>query len=346
MTGREHFLAIAERKSTRPGFWHGVPHDDTTAKVYSYFGVKDDFELGLKLGSVCRVVSPEKYDMWKVQGRAGGQGTQPYFDFLGDAEQVSLGQEGVFAECEDLEEIHEYPWPDAKNCDFTKTITEIDRTVSAGQAVLSGLWATFFRTAYCYFGMENCFIKMHTHPEMVEAVLDHVVDFYLAANERLFTEASGKIDAMFFGNDLGTQLDLFISPAHFNRFVLPYIERLTRQAHDHGLKVVLHSCGSIYRVIPRIIEAGVDMLHPLQAKAANMDSDYLAKNYRGKIAFLGGVDTQQILPFGTSDEVRKEVRRLKNTFGNDYIVSQSHETLLSCVPVENYAAMADEALKD
>jgi uroporphyrinogen decarboxylase len=345
MTGKEHFLEIAEGKSSRAGFWHGVPHEESTEKLYAYFGVKDDFELGLKLGSLCRFVSPEAYNLWTVPDSPMGPGTPPMFDVLGGAERVSLSQDGVFAECEDIDKIHNYHWPDVANCDFTETIKEIDRSIAAGQAVLSGTWGTFFRTTYCFFGMQNCFIKMHTDPELVEAVADHVVDFYLAANEKLYREAAGKIDALFFGNDFGTQRDLFISPEHFNRFVLPYFVKLTNQAHEHGLKVVLHSCGSIYRVIPQLIEAGVDVLHPLQAKAANMNAEYIAERYLGKIAFMGGVDTQEILPCGTPDDVRKEVRRLKKIFGPNYIVSLSHETLLPNVPLENFAAMAEAALE-
>ena len=345
MTNKEHFLQITERNSDRCAFWHGVPHGESLAGLYRYFGVKDDFELGIRLGSVCRYVSPEANGMWTLPGNPVGPAAPPMFDVIGSASRVSLSQEGIFADCEDVDEIHKHRWPDAKNCDFTKTIAEIDRTIAADQAVLSGTWGTFFRTTYCYFGMENCFMKMHSNPDLVEAVADHVADFYLAANEKLFTEAKGKIDALFFGNDFGTQQDLLISPEHFNRFIMPYFVKLTNQAHEHGLKVVLHSCGSIYRVIPRLIEAGVDVLHPLQARAVNMSAEYLAQRYKDKIAFMGAVDTQQILPYATPGEVKQEVRRLKKILGPDFIVSPSHETLLPDVPPENLAAMMEAALE-
>jgi uroporphyrinogen decarboxylase len=347
MTGKEHFLAIADRKSDHCGFWHGVPHDDSVAKLYAYFGVKDDFELGLKFGSICRFVSPEANNMWKTPDQPMGPGTPPMFDIYGGKEQKTLSQAGVFADYEDgdVDKVNNYHWRDPAQCDFTKTIEEIDKTRAAGQAVLSGTWGTFFRTTCCFFGMENCFMKMHSDSEVVDAVTKHVVDFYLAANEKLYKEAAGKIEALFFGNDFGTQRDLFISPEHFERFIMPYFARLTDQAHEHGLKVVLHSCGSIYRVIPRLIEAGVDILHPLQALAKNMDAEYLSERYKGKIAFMGGVDTQQLLPFGGPDDIKKEVRRLKKLFGPNYIVSPSHETLLPNVPLENVAAMMEAAME-
>jgi uroporphyrinogen decarboxylase len=258
----------------------------------------------------------------------------------GNVKRTSLGQEGVFADCEDVAEIHAYHWPTVADCGFTQTLREIDRTLEAGQAVLSGTWGSIFSNTWNFFGMENCFVKMHTAPEQVEAVTGHLTDFYLSANEALFALAGDKIDALFIGIDLGSQLDLLISPEAFERFLLPYITKLVEQAHRHGHYLVMHSCGSIYRVIPQLIRAGVDVLHPLQAMAKNMDAQSL-RQYNGKVVFMGGVDTQRILPFGTPEEVREEVRRLRNLFGPNYIVSPSHETLLPNVPPENVAAMVD-----
>jgi len=184
---------------------------------------------------------------------------------------------------------------------------------------------------------------MHTDPAIVDAVTRHIVDFYLEINEKLFKLAGNKIDAFFFGNDFGSQLDLLISPEHFDRFVMPYFREFTNQAHRHSYKVVLHSCGAIDRVIPLLIDAGVDVLHPIQAMAKNMDAQSLVKKYKDKIVFMGGVDTQRILPFGTPDEVRTEVKRLKDLFGPNFIVSPSHESILPGVSPENIVAMAEGA---
>jgi uroporphyrinogen decarboxylase len=184
---------------------------------------------------------------------------------------------------------------------------------------------------------------MHTNPEFVHAVTAHVCDFYLEANRRFFARPKCLIDGYFFGNDFGTQLDLIISPRHFEEFVLPWFRKFTDQAHAHGFQVILHSCGSIYRVIPRLIEAGVNCLHPLQARAINMDAVRLSREFGGEIAFLGGVDTQHLLIHATPNEVKDEVRRLKDLFGPCWIVSPSHEALLPNVPPQNVAAMAEAA---
>jgi uroporphyrinogen decarboxylase len=341
MTGKERFHAILKGESDRSGFWQGNPHEESRPKLYSHFKVGNDFELGLRLGALCRWVHPEACGLWQRRD-------YPMFDPLnvkehGNVERSSLGMAGVFAECEDLEEIRGYHWPGVEDCDFTETLEEIDKTVAAGQAVLSGTWGSIFSNTWNFFGMENCFVKMYSDPEQVEAVTRRLTDFYLAANEKLFSLAGDKIDALFIGIDLGSQLDLLISPESFDRFLLPYMRELIEQAHSHGYYAVLHSCGSIYRIIPRLIEAGVDVLHPIQAMAKNMDAQSLAERYKGKIVFLGGVDTQQLLPFGTPGEVKEEVRRLRKLFGPNYIVSPSHEAILPNVSMENFAAMVEAA---
>ena len=338
MTGKERFHAIVAGKSDHCGFWHGDPNPASIKRLYTYFNVQNDFELGLKLGSHCRWVMPEKCHIWT---RAG----VPMFDVLGGKKRTSLSEEGIFAETDEVAEVEAFDWPDPKYIDFTETLAEIDKTVEAGRAVLSGTWSSFYHVVCDFFGMENYFIKMHTDPAVVDAVTRHVVDFYLEINERLFKAAGNKIDAFFFGNDFGSQLDLLISPEHFDRFVMPYFREFTNHGHRHGYKVVLHSCGAIDRVIPRLIDAGVEVLHPIQAMAKHMDAESLVKKYKGKIVFMGGVDTQRILPFGTPEEVRAEVRRLKDIFGPDFIVSPSHESILPNVSPENITAMAETALE-
>jgi len=134
-----------------------------------------------------------------------------------------------------------------------------------------------------------------------------------------------------------------ISPALFDQFILPWFQKLTGQALRRGYQVILHSCGSIHRVIPRLIAAGVNCLHPIQAKAANMDAVTLARDFKGKIAFLGGLDTQRVLNLGSPEEVKAEVRRVRAVLGPHLIVSPSHEAILPDVPPRNVAAIAEAA---
>ena len=153
------------------------------------------------------------------------------------------------------------------------------------------------------------------------------------------------VDGFFFGNDFGTQVDLICGPDQFDEFIMPWFARFTRQAHDHGYQAILHSCGAIHKVIDRLIGAGVDCLHPLQARAANMDADTLARDFKGRIAFLGGIDTQDLLVNGTPEEVAADVRRVKELLGPRLIVSPSHEAILPNVAPANVEAMARAALE-
>lgn len=337
MTGKERLHAVLNHTSDHCGFWHGCPNPASTDTLFGAFGVQDDFELGLKLGSSCRWIQPESVGLYKhPEGK-------PMFDVLNGKKRISHNQDGVFAHCEDVAEVEAFDWPEEKYVDFAPTLAEIERTAAAGQAVLSGSWSCFFHNVCDFFGMENYFVKMYTDPDVVEAVTEHVVDFYLRINERLFAQAADQIDMFFFGNDFGSQLDTLISPEMFDRFVMPGFVKFTEQAHRWGMKVLLHSCGSIYRVIPRLIDAGVDALHPIQARAAHMDAETLAREFNGKIVFVGGVDTQQLLPNATPKQVKEEVYRLRDLFGPNFVVSPSHESILPDVPWENVQAMAEAA---
>ena len=111
----------------------------------------------------------------------------------------------------------------------------------------------------------------------------------------------------------------------------------------HGKVIMLHSCGSIYRVIPDLIDAGVDILHPIQAMAAHMDAETLAREFGRDLAFCGGVDTQDKLVNWSPEQIREEVLRLRDVFGGNLIVSASHEEILPNIPIENMIAMARAA---
>ena len=193
-----------------------------------------------------------------------------------------------------------------------------------------------------FFGMENYFIKMYEEPEIVQEVTRRVVDFYVEANDRFFAGLGDRADVMFFGNDFGTQRDLFLSPEKFREFVMPYFRKLIAVGKKYGKKIMLHSCGSIYRIIPDLIEAGVDILHPIQAQAAGMSAMELAV-YKDRLSFVGGIDAQSFFVNATPEQIRQEVRRVRGILGPGLVVSPSHEEILPNVPAENVLAMAQAA---
>ncbi|MFW6155491.1 MAG: uroporphyrinogen decarboxylase family protein [Planctomycetota bacterium] len=333
LTGRERIRRIfAGEAADRVGFWMGQPHKNSWPALLAAFGTDDPEAVRAALGDDYRWVCHQGSCYHHPDGLP---------IFINPRATDDLSAPGVFADCEDPAEVLAHTRPDPACLDFSDWIEDLRRSGDRYRA--SGMWCPFFHQAADYFGMENYFVKMYTDPEVVHAVTKHLVDFYLAANEKLFTEAAGEIDGFVFGNDFGSQLDMLIGPAQFAEFVAPYFKQLTDQAHAHGRQVILHSCGSIHRIIPDLIAMGVEALHPLQARAANMDAETLARDFPGQVAFVGGIDTQHLLPRGTADEVRAEVRRVRDVLGPRLVVSPSHETLLPDVPVENVKAMAEAA---
>jgi uroporphyrinogen decarboxylase len=335
MNSRETLRIIIARKgASRCGFWLGNPHADTWPILHRYFGTSSEEELRRKLGDDFRWISPQLID--STYRHPDGR---KFFDLR--AAKTSHGQAGPLAGCEVPGDIQEYDWPNLAYLDFEETLAALQ---SAGDVYrASGFWCPFFHDVMDLFGMENYLVKMYTKPAVVHAATERVCQFYLDANERFYERAAGLIDGFFFGNDFGTQLDVILSPALFDEFVMPWFDKFTGQAHRHGYQVILHSCGSIHRVIGRLVASGVDCLHPLQAQARNMDADTLARDFKGKIAFMGAIDTQRILNRATPDEVKAEVRRVRDLLGPDLILSPSHEAILPDVPPRNVAAMAEAA---
>ncbi|MFH1998307.1 MAG: uroporphyrinogen decarboxylase family protein [Planctomycetota bacterium] len=364
MNGRERIRSIFNNKpADRTGFWLGNPWEETKAIYCKALGLpyveppkvragqwnealpaviakgKADVDLAAAFNSDLFWCSPEHVPTaWRhPEGK-------PIFDCYGGEERRTLGQPGVFASCESLDEVEAFAWPDPRYLDFTATLEIMDYAHSKGMAVVGGMWVPFFHVLCDLMGMENYFIKMYTTPDIVLALTEKVLAFYLAANQRFLGTAASQLEACFFGNDLGSQQNLLISPEAFDKFVLPGIKKVVAHVRSFDLKVMLHSCGAVAKVIPAFIECGIDALHPLQARAKDMHAENLAQKFKDHIAFVGAVDTQDLLSFRSAEEVGDEVRRLKDTLGHRFVVSPSHEALLPNVPVENVIAMRDAAL--
>ncbi len=337
MTSRERIKAIISgQPADRCGLWLGKPHRESWPAIHAQFGTKTEEEFRLKLKDDVRWLCPQFFENYYCDPSGRGM-------FEASHNKKHLGQAGPLSDCEDVRDLDAIHWPDPDYLNFDKCLAALRNAGDFYRA--SGLWTCFYHNVMDLFGMENYMVKMYTDPEVVHAVTDRVCEFYYEANERLFSAAGDEIDGFFFGNDFGTQLDLICGPAQFDQFIMPWFVRFTEQAHRHGYQAILHSCGAIHKVIDRLIAAGVDCLHPLQAKAAHMDADTLARDFKGKIAFMGGVDAQHLLVNGTPDEVRADVRRIKKILGPRLVVSPSHEAVLPNVPPQNLAALAAAAIE-
>ncbi|MCL2884362.1 MAG: hypothetical protein FWF49_02600, partial [Oscillospiraceae bacterium] len=254
----------------------------------------------------------------------------------------SLSSAGCFAQAETVADIEAYPWPDAAYCDFSWLYKRIDQYPD--KMVLTGMFGPFYHMACDFFGMENYFVKMYENPAVVECFTEKIVDFYIAANEKFLQGLGDRADTLYFANDFGTQLDMMVSPEAFRQFILPSVKRLTDMCHKYNKKIMFHSCGSIYRIIPDLINVGIDVLHPLQAGAVGMSAKELAQ-YKNDLAFVGGIDAQTFFVNSTPQQIRDEVHRVRDILGPNYVVSPSHECILPNVPIDNVRAMM-EAAKD
>lgn len=335
MKNRERIRAIiAGQPADRCGFWLGNPHPDSWPGLHHYFRTSQEEELRRFLQDDFRWIEPST-----AYCHPAGK---PIFDVQRKGKELSIG--GYFSDCEDVRQVEEFDWPDPDYLDFSDILNRL--RISGDVYRASGFWCPFFHDVADFLGMDNYFLKMYTHPELVHAITRRIMAFYLEANQRLFTQAGDLIDGFFFGNDFGTQLDLLISPEMLDEFIFPYFKQLIDLAKKYRKQVLLHSCGSIFKIIPRLIELGVDALHPLQARAANMQAKNLAAHFQGKIAFIGGVDTQELLIHSTPLEIRKEVNQLKAILGPRLIVSPSHEAILPDIPPANIEAMAQAVISD
>jgi len=124
-------------------------------------------------------------------------------------------------------------------------------------------------------------------------------------------------------------------------YVFPGTKKLINQAKSYGLKVIHHSCGSIFPIIDDLVELGVDVIHPIQALAQDMDAPNLKSHFEGKTAFCGGVDAQHLLVNGTPEQVTQKVNELKQIFPTGLIISPSHEAILKDIPPVNIKALFD-----
>lgn len=242
-----------------------------------------------------------------------------------------------------LKDVHAYAWP-VPACVDVSTVNVQAQGHGGRYAILGGDWSPFWHDAIDLAGMENLYIKMYEEPEWVDALLGHIVDFYVASNVRILEAAAKEIDILFIGNDFGSQTGPLMSPEQFDRFMMPHLKRLINLGHDYGLRVQLHCCGGFEPLIPMMIEAGLDGLHAIQPSCHGMDLSALKAHYGSRMLFNGAIDSHHVLIDGPSPEfVREHTRDVLRIMapGGGYVAGASHDSILEETPLENVLAMFD-----
>ena len=340
MNHKERFYATIERRPVdRPASWLGMPVSNALPALYEYFNVKNIVELKQKLDD----------DIWPVD--------VPYhspvsdhiacaFDWVQEGqsnyEERTLTIPGFFKDyvrCSDPTRVEEFDWPDPRKYMNSTECKAAVTTIPQNYANLGVLWSAHFQDALAAFGMENAMIAMMKNPDMFQAVIDRIADFYLVANEIFLKATEGLIDCVLIGNDFGGQKGLMFNPKLIRKFVLPSTKKLIDQAKEYNVKLIYHSCGSIHPLIPDLIQLGVDAIHPIQALASKMDIQTLKRDFGGQTSFCGGIDAQFLLVMGKPSEVSAKVMELKKKFPTGLIFSPSHEAIMPDTKPENIEAL-------
>ena len=199
---------------------------------------------------------------------------------------------------------------------------------------------SLYERAWTLRGMENLLLDFIDHPAFVHDLLGVIADYNIAQVKKALTF---DIDAVYFGDDWGQQHGLQMGPALWREFIHPELKRMYHAVRAAGKYVFIHSCGDVDELLDDLVELGVSCFNPCQPEV--MDVPALIQRYRGRLTFHGGLSTQRTLPYGTPDDVRKEVRALIS-LGQDgsYILSPAH-AVEGDVPLENLLAFMDEALR-
>lgn len=248
------------------------------------------------------------------------------------------------ATIDDLERI---PWPDLAHPSRFVGLRERARSIQdAGHAVVALSGISPFEQSYMLRGVEQWLTDLAGDPDFALALMRKVTDLMKASVIQLLNEAGDYIDVLVTGDDLGSQKSTLISPAMYRRLIKPFhVELMAAIKQRTKAKIFYHSDGNIYPLLGDLVEIGVDLLNPVQVNAGNMgDTARLKREFGDRLAFCGAIDTGWVLPFGSPQDVRAEVRRRVGDLapGGGYILSSVH-CIQPDVPVANIIAMLDEA---
>ena len=249
---------------------------------------------------------------------------------------------------EKLEDLDAYQgWPDMS--DPTRIAHVGDRARRLAEknqyAILATPWLLFpFERAYAMQGMEAFLLNMITNREFARALLEKIAEYCKQLMGPFLQELGDNVDIIKIGDDLGTQSSLIISPDMYREILKPvHADFISFIKSRTKAKILFHSDGDVVPLIEDFIEMGIDILNPVQTSAGSMsDLPSLKKRFGDNIVFCGAIDTHRVLPFGSVEEVRQEVRRVMQILGpgGGCMIGAVH-TVMNDVPPENVLAMVD-----
>ena len=337
MTARERWLAVLNREKP-----DRVPMDywataEASQKLMDYLGCNSIEELHKRLHIDQPVAVEPAYvglpipageDVFGVRYKDVDYATGVYPEVV----------YRPLAEYQSIEEIEaNYTWPDPDWWDYS---TLPDQIASHEDQPISGGGSEPFLTYKYLRGDAQGYMDLVLNPEMVHYCLDKLFELCYENTLRIYETIPGKVMLTYVTEDLGSQESLLISREHIHEFLLPGMKRIMDLAHQAGAYVFHHSDGAIREIIPDMIEAGIDVLNPIQWRCAGMDREGLKRDFGDKLIFHGAVDNQYTLAFGSVEEVRQEVIDNLRILGEGggYILGPCHN-IQAVGPPENIVAM-------
>lgn len=276
----------------------------------------------------------------------------PFFDDWGNG-QKEIGPDNWYPGIHPMPEaitsadLDAYPWPDMDDPFRTSHVREhaLKLHQENQYSILATPWLMFpFERAIGLQGMEKFLTNMATEPDFAQELLTRITTLCMVNMGHFLDQCGDVIDMVKIGDDLGTQENLMISPRMYRRMLKPlHADLIALIKQKTKAKIFFHTDGDVFNLIEDFIEIGVDIINPIQTSAGKMSNlEELKKLYGSRIVFCGAIDTQNILPHGTPEQVRQEVRRVINLLGQDggYMLATVH-TVMNEVPAENVLAMVD-----
>jgi uroporphyrinogen decarboxylase len=247
-----------------------------------------------------------------------------------------------FRDFTSVEEIENYKkWPKAEDFDTSGLQGECEKRRDFALA-LGGMpgCATVFIQCWYLRGLDQILMDLLLSPDLAHAIIEKITEFQVAYHQKVLEEIGDLVDILMLADDYGTQSSLMMSQWHFREFFKRPTQRLIELGKRHDLKIMLHCDGNIRELIPELIEMGIDILNPIQNVGPGMEPKELKKEFGKDLCFHGGIDTQEVLPRLSAEELARDVREKIETLGKGggYILSPTHMIQLD-VPLENILKM-------
>ncbi len=338
-----------ERTDRVPLSMWGTP--ETVEKLRRHFGVESEAEVRDALGLDV---------VWVWADYAGpprenlGEGTTAsYWGFVTRRTRYDGGSYDEFchhplAGVESVQQVDDYAWPNPDDFDYAGLPTKITAAEKQGEKWIGVGESSIFERAWALVGFQDFLEGMLVRPEVTARVMERINGFYIEQTLRTLRACNGRADMVYIADDVGAQSGMLLPPKVWRETIKPLQRTLNEAVRSEFPDVVFHyhSCGSIVPIIDELIEIGVDILNPLQPKAAGMEAEVIAARWGERLCFCGGLDIQEILPRGSVEEVRQECARLIRTLGRGggYILGPAHAVQVD-VPIENVLAIVEAVQK-